>query len=184
MFYSFFMDGFAYAAEALTGRYIGEQNLRNLKSSVKITFLWGLAISLPFTLLYISVPDFILSLLTNDIQIIGLSHQYLIWIGIIPILTFASFLWDGVYTGATAVKEIRNTMLISGFIIFIPIYYILLPSMGNNALWLAFSLFMFSRGFWMTLWYKKAILSKILVKQNTQNSPPELCAKQARSLKK
>ena len=181
MFYSFFMDGFAYAAEALTGRYIGEQNLENLKSSVKVTFLWGVAISLPFTMLYITVPDFILGLLTNDSSIIELSHQYLLWIAIIPILTFASFLWDGVYTGATAVKEIRNTMLISGFVIFLPIYYLLLPSMGNHALWLAFSLFMFSRGFWMTVWYKKAILSKIISVKPEHNSPPELCAKQSRS---
>ncbi len=181
MFYSFFMDGFAYAAEALTGKYIGEQNLTKLKSAVKITFLWGLAISLPFTILYITIPHFILRLLTNDINIIQLSQQYLFWIEIIPILTFASFLWDGVYTGATAVKEIRNTMLISGLIIFLPIYYLLLPSMGNNALWLAFSIFMFSRGFWMTIWYKKAILNKITP---IQKQPPELYKKQSRSYRK
>ena len=181
MFYSFFMDGFAYAAEALTGRYIGEQSLPKLKSAIKITFIWGLAISLPFTVLYIFAPNFILNLLTNDVQIIELSHQYLFWIGIIPILTFASFLWDGVYTGVTAVKEIRNTMLISGFVIFIPVYYLLKPSMGNDALWLAFSLFMFSRGFWMTVWYKKAILSKIQLVLSPLDSPPELCAKQTSS---
>lgn len=184
MFYSFFMDGFAYAAEALTGKYIGQQDLPKLKQSVKIIFWWGLAISLPFTFLYILCPNFILSLLTNDSTIIAFSQQYLIWIAIIPILTFASFLWDGIYTGATAVKEIRNTMLISSFVIFLPIYYILLPSMGNNALWLAFSLFMFSRGFWMTLWYKKAILSKIKIKLSSHDMPIELCSKQSRPSKK
>ena len=109
-------------------------------------------------------PDFILNILTNDVQLIEYSHQYLFWIGLIPILTFASFLWDGVYTGATAVKEIRNTMLISAFVIFLPTYYFLLPIMGSHALWFAFSLFMFSRAFWQTLWYKKAILSHIINK--------------------
>ncbi len=161
LFFSFFMDGFAYAAESLTGRYIGEQNITKLKQSIKIIFIWGLILSLPFTILYTLFPNLILNILTNDTSLIKLSHQYLVWISIIPILTFTSFLWDGIYTGATAVKEIRNTMLISAFIIFIPLYYLLQPTMGSHALWFAFSLFMLSRGFWMTIWYKKAILNKI-----------------------
>jgi len=161
LFYSFFMDGFAYAAEALTGRYIGEQNRNKLKQSVKVVFLWGMVLSLPFTAIYILFPDFILSLLTNDRFLIESSRPYLFWVSIIPILTFASFLWDGVYTGATAVKEIRNTMLVSAFVVFVPTYYLLLPIMEIHALWLAFSLFMLSRALLMTIWYKKAIVKQI-----------------------
>lgn len=162
LFYSFFMDGFAYAAEALTGKYIGQQNSSKLKASIKITFIWGLVISIPFSVLYIFKPELILQLLTNDQAIIERTEEFIFWIGIIPMLTFASFLWDGIYTGATAVKAIRNSMVISGVLVFMPCYYLLLPVLGTHALWLAFCLFMFSRGFWMTLWYKKAILSKII----------------------
>lgn len=180
LFFSFFMDGFAYASEALTGRYIGERNLSKLKSAIRSTFLWGIILSIPFTLLYLFGNEFILRILTSDEGIIALAQEYMIWIVLIPILTFTSFLWDGVYTGATAIIEIRNSMLISGLVIFLPAYYLLLPVFNSHALWLAFSLFMFSRGFWMSLWYKKAVLSKIPTELAEQLSPPEQCQKQNR----
>lgn len=162
LFFSFFMDGFAYAGEALTGKYIGQGDKAKLQKSIKIIFLWGIYLSLPFTLLYIFGSDFILRILTNDASIIELAQDYKIWIAILPLLTFTSFLWDGIYIGATAVKSIRNTMLISGVIVFLPAYYFLLPILATHALWLAFSLFMFSRGFWMTLWYPSSILRKVI----------------------
>jgi MATE family multidrug resistance protein len=162
LFFSFFMDGFAYAAEALTGKYIGQNSLPKLKKAIKITFSWGFYLSLPFTFLYAFQDEWILSLLTDDANIARLAQEYHMWIVIIPLLTFASFLWDGIYIGATAVKPIRDTMIVSGLLIFLPAYYMLLPYMGNHALWLAFSLFMFGRGFFMTLWYKKAILSPFI----------------------
>ncbi len=160
LFFSFFMDGFAYAAEALTGKYIGQDNLAQLQKAIKVTFLWGFYLSLPFTLLYAFQNQWILSLLTDDINIARAAQDYHIWIVIIPLLTFSSFLWDGVYIGATAVKPIRDTMIVSGLFIFLPTYYILQPYLANHALWLAFSSFMFGRGFFMTIWYKKAILSR------------------------
>ena len=161
LFYSFFMDGFAYAAEALTGKYIGKRNISDLKLSVKVVFIWGLILSLPFTLLYAFQNDLILSLLTDDQSIINLASDYHIWIIIIPTLTFASFLWDGIYIGATASKDIRNTMIVSGVFVFLPSYYILFPYYQNHALWFSFSLFMIVRGALMTIWYRKAILNKM-----------------------
>ncbi len=162
LFYSYFMDGFAYAAEALTGKFIGQSNLKDLKQSVKVVFAWGLGLSLPFTLLYGFKNEWMLSLLTNDLAIIRLASEYHFWIVIVPILTFASFLWDGIYVGAAASKDIRNTMIVSGLVVFLPTYYALSPYYHNHALWFAFSLFMLSRGLLMTIWYKKAILNRII----------------------
>jgi MATE family multidrug resistance protein len=155
------MDGFAYAAEALTGKYIGQHSLAQLKQAIKVIFLWGFFLSLPFTLLYAFKEEWILSVLTDDIQIIALAQSYHIWIIIIPTLTFASFLWDGVYIGATAVKSIRNIMIVSGLLVFLPAYYMLKPYLDNHALWLAFSLFMLARGLLMTVWFPKSILSQL-----------------------
>ena len=77
---------------------------------------------------------------------------------LIPLITFAAFLWDGIYIGATAARAIRNTMLISAVGVFLPASLILMRFFGNHGLWIAFLLFMVARGLSMTLMAKKAVL--------------------------
>ncbi len=160
LLFSFFMDGFAYAGEALTGRYIGEKNPQGLQQTVKYLFLWGLMLSIPFTFLYIFANEPILRVLTNDAGIIHLAHRYTFWVCLLPLVSFASFLWDGVFIGATAGKAIRNTMAIAVLLIFAPIYIVLKIQMPVHALWLSFTLFMAARGILLTIWYKRAVLKQ------------------------
>ena len=77
---------------------------------------------------------------------------------LIPLITFAAFLWDGIYIGATASKAIRNTMIISSIFVFLPLWYVLVPIYSNHGLWIAFLGFMLARGISMTLSAKKNIL--------------------------
>ena len=76
-------------------------------------------------------------------------------------ITFAAFLWDGIYIGATASRAIRKTMLISALGVFLPASLILMPLFGNHGLWIAFLMFMVARGLSMTLMAKKAVFSGI-----------------------
>lgn len=161
LFFSFFIDGFAFAGEALVGKFIGAKEIQNLKKVVKLLFYWGLGLALVFTIIYIPGVNLILKLLTSQTEVIASAQPYLIWVILVPIATFASFIWDGVYIGATASKAMRNTLLISAFVVFTPVYYFLSPHFGNHALWLAMILFMFSRGVVQTILYKKAILKPI-----------------------
>ena len=78
-----------------------------------------------------------------------------------PIITFAAFIWDGIYIGATASKAIRNTMIISSIFVFLPTCYLLKPHLGNHGLWISFLCFMIARGITMTLMAKKNILDTI-----------------------
>ncbi len=96
MLFSFVVDGFAYAAEALIGRYVGSRNLVLLKKTIRILFLWGFIISIPFTIAYAFLGDQILFLLTDNAEIIEASKPYMIWIIFIPLAGFPSFLWDGI----------------------------------------------------------------------------------------
>ena len=155
--FSYFTDGFAYAGEALVGRFTGAHDAKQLRQTVKLLFLWGLLIALPFTLLYALFPDWFIGLISDQPGIIPMAHPYYVYLAAIPLITFTAFLWDGVYIGATAARAIRNTMLISALAVFLPASLILMPRYGNHGLWIAFLLFMVARGLSMTLMAKKAV---------------------------
>jgi MATE family multidrug resistance protein len=161
LFFSFFIDGFAFAGEALVGKFIGAKDTVNLKRVIKLLFYWGLGLALVFTIIYLPGVNLILKLLTTQSEVIASAQPFLIWVILVPIATFGSFIWDGVYIGATASKAMRNTLLISAFVIFAPVYYFLSPHLGNHALWLGMLLFMFSRGVVQTILYRKAILKPL-----------------------
>jgi len=146
LFFTYFIDGFANAAEALVGKHIGANNRYGLKILITKIFTWGFLISLPFAFSYFIFGKQLMLILTNLQNIITASGPYFIWIGIMPLISFAAFIWDGVYVGAMAAKAMRNSMLISSLLIFFPLYFILQPYLGNHGLWIAFNAFLFSRG--------------------------------------
>ena len=149
--FSYFTDGFAYAGEALVGRFTGAHDHENLKKTIKYLLLWGLGLSIPFTLLYWAFPETFIHLISDQPGIAEQARPYYIYMILIPVITFAAFLWDGIYIGATAAKEIRNTMIIASLIVFLPAWYFLMPIYGNHGLWIAFLLFMVARGVSMTV---------------------------------
>lgn len=158
--FSYFTDGFAYAGEAFVGRFTGAHDMTNLKKTVRYLLLWGLGLSIPFTLLYWAFPESFINLISDQPEVAEQARPYYIYMILIPVITFAAFLWDGIYIGATAAKEIRNTMIIASLLVFLPAWYILTPLYGNHGLWIAFLLFMVARGLSMTLmapriWKKK-----------------------------
>lgn len=157
--FSYFTDGFAYAGEALVGRFTGAHDPKQLRQTVKLLFLWGFFIALPFMVLYALFPDWFIRLVSDQPSIIPMAQPYHIYLAAIPLITFAAFLWDGVYIGATAARAIRNTMLISAVGVFLPATLLLMPRFGNHGLWIAFLLFMVARGLSMTLMAKKAVFS-------------------------
>jgi MATE family multidrug resistance protein len=161
MLFSFVADGFAYAAEALVGRFIGARSLAQLKKVIRLLFIWGVYISIPFTFAYAFFGEQILRLLTDNIMIIEASRPYIIWILFIPFAGFPSFIWDGIYIGATASKGMRNTMIIATVLIFIPAFFLTKGSMENHGLWLSLILFLLARGTGQTILAKKDIYNKI-----------------------
>lgn len=158
LFFSFFIDGFAFAGEALVGKYVGERNISKLKTTIRLLFYWGAGLALAFTLIYWPGVNIILKLLTSQAEIITNAQPYLIWVILIPVSSFSSFIWDGIYIGATASRTMRNTLIGSTFLVFAPVYFFLNASLGNHALWLGMLLFMFSRGIFQTMFYQKAII--------------------------
>ena len=159
--FSFFTDGFAYAGEALVGKFTGARKPLELKKVVRLLLVWGFALSLPFMLLYWAFPDTFIRLISNQSDLVTQARPYRVYMVLIPLITFAAFIWDGIYIGATASKAIRNTMLLASLLVFLPAWSLLMPIYGNHGLWMAFLLFMLARGVSMSLMARNAIFKPV-----------------------
>lgn len=160
MFFSYLIDGFAHASEALTGRFIGSGNRSSLKKLIRILFTWGAGIGLAFTLIYLLAGKAIIGLLTDIDVVRDNAAEYMFWVVLVPLISFAAFLWDGIYIGATAGKAMRNSMLIATAAVFFPVYLLAGKYLGNHGLWFAFILFMIARGIAMTIMAPGAVYSR------------------------
>lgn len=148
--FSYIMDGFAYAGEALTGKYIGAGNRQELQRTIRHLFGWGIALSLAFTLLYgIGGKEF-LGLLTNEQSVISASGDYFYWVLAIPLAGFAAFLLDSICIGATSTNIMLKAMVVASGSFFL-IYYSLHNVLHNHALWLGFIVYLALRGIMQAL---------------------------------
>ena len=147
--FSYMNDGFAYAAEALTGRFIGARDGRALRLCVKRCMMWCVVICIIYVSLYVGWWRELLGLFVEDgadaEQIIEYAGRYIGWIIIIPLAASWPFMMDGIMVGATQSRIMRNSMLWATAAYFL-LFFTLEPLIGNNALWLAFTSYMFLRG--------------------------------------
>ncbi len=140
------IDGFAYAAESLVGKYVGANSSELLKQSITALFVWSIGMGVVFSLLFFTFDSQLLSLYTDKPDIIALAQEYIWWTIFAPLINGICFIWDGIFLGATDTVALRNSMLICTFLIFLPVFFGLKGSLGNTALWLAMTLFMVARG--------------------------------------
>ena len=109
MIFSFFTDGFAYAGEALTGRFIGESSQDGVKSTIRQTFFWSLGVMVLFFLVYGVGGVPLLRLMTSDPGVVEAGREFIPWLLLMPVIGCPAFTWDGIFTGATASKDLRNS---------------------------------------------------------------------------
>lgn len=158
--FSYIMDGFAYAGEGLAGRYMGARNQAALNKTVRLLFGWGMGLSLFFTLLYALGGESFLGLLTNDPAVIAKAGTYFYWVLAIPLTGFAAFLWDGIFIGMTATRQMLYSMLVASGSFFL-MYYAFCGTMGNHALWMAFLVYLSLRGVIQSILGRKIIYNQI-----------------------
>ncbi|MCD8071967.1 MAG: MATE family efflux transporter, partial [Alistipes sp.] len=144
-FFSYMSDGFAYAAEAITGRFTGARDFTLLRKAIQYMFFWSLGIAVLFVAVYIAFGSNIVGIFTDSPDIIATARKYLGWIVVVPLVGFAPFLMDGILIGATRTRILRDSMFVAA-VAFFALYYIFFPYLGNNALWLSFVAFLIVRG--------------------------------------
>ena len=109
LLFSYFTDGFAFAGEALTGRFVGMRWPSMVRLTVDYTFAWSMGIAVIFVFIYAFFGDSLLRLLTSDPAVVSAAHQFMPWLFLFPLVSCPAFTWDGIYTGATATKPMRDS---------------------------------------------------------------------------
>ena len=153
LFFSYFMDGFAYAGEALCGRYRGADNTTAFRETLRHLFGWALAVTLAFTLLYIAGSMDIVCLLTDEVEVRHAARDYIWWVWLIPVAGAAAFIWDGVFVGITDGRGMLVATAVAT-VAFAVIYLLTKDTMGNDGLWLAQVVYLALRGLMQTVWYR------------------------------
>jgi len=155
-FTAYVLDAYAHAAEAMVGEALGDKNIKKIKQAVKACLIWSLWSSLIFSCLYVIAGQQIIALLTDIEEVRLYSESYLIWLMMMPVVAVWSYLYDGVFIGATWSKEMRNVMLMAVLIVYLPVW-LLSQSLGNHGLWLSMILFLAARGGLMAWYYRKKL---------------------------
>jgi MATE family multidrug resistance protein len=157
---AFALDGLAHAAEALVGRATGARDRHALQRSVQLTLRWSLCFAIGFSVLFWITGPIFVRVLTDIPEVIDTTLRYLPWMIAAPVIAFWAYLYDGVFVGATRAKEMRNNMVVSTFLVFVPAWFAF-QFLGNHGLWLAFMFFMASRGIGMHYYYRRRVLPGI-----------------------
>lgn len=155
--FSYMMDGFAYAGEALAGRYCGAGNTPMLHRAVRGLLRCGVVVMLFFTLLYAVAGGQILRIFTSSETILDAARDYAVWAVLVPVCSFLAFILDGIVVGITATWIMRNAMFCAT-IVFFAVYAVLMPLLGNAGLWIAFLAYLLMRGVVQLALSKRRIL--------------------------
>lgn len=147
--YSYVMDGFAFAAEALCGRFYGAKDNVSFRSALKGVWRWSVVLTIAFTLVYALGGEDFMRLLTDDDSIRTAAMEYMPWAVAIPVCGMAAFVWDGVFVGITNTMGMLLGTAVGASVFFL-VYLTLHSTMHNHALWLAFNAYLLLRG--LTQW--------------------------------
>lgn len=153
------VDGFAFAAESLVGKFKGAGDIVNLKKSIFYSLFWGVGLGVLGTIVYMLLGDRIVTVFTNQDVVILTAQTVLIWTILAPLINSICFIWDGVYIGATSTAPMRNSMLFATILVFVPVFYFTVETLGVHALWLAMISFMIARGIALSLLAPKHIFN-------------------------
>ena len=158
MLFSYFVDGFAYAGEALVGKEYGAS--RSLASSphrlvriVRLLFAWSLGVGLLFTLLFAVWSEECYLAMTDDMEVLSRLADYTLWLIAMPLVSTLAFMWDGVYAGATAGKQIRNAMIYAA-LGFVTCYLATYWWLGIQGLYIAYFAHLVARVVYLTVAWK------------------------------
>ena len=153
--YSYIMDGFAYAGEAICGKYYGAGNAPSFHACIRRLFAWGVIMTVVYTAAYYFGANDILHVLSNEQTVIEASEPYLLWVALIPVAGMGAFIWDGVFIGITDSRGMLLSCFVAA-IVFAIMLSLFFTTMGNHALWLALLSYLLARGVMQTILFWRA----------------------------
>ncbi len=147
------LDGFAFAAEGLSGQRLGARDLPGFYRAVHRCALWSAITALVVSVGLLAASAPMIAVLTDLDNIRALMRTYYPWLVLLPLLAAPAYLLDGVFVGASETRYMMSTMLLSLLGVFLPLWY-LTQGLGNHGLWLSFAAFNLARGITLYLCYR------------------------------
>lgn len=132
---AYFLDGLAFAAEALVGRAIGAAHRAGLIAAARLTSIWAVLVSAALSLVLLLTGAPLIDLLSVDTGVRQAARVYLPWAALAPLAGVCAFQLDGIFIGATRSADMRRAMLFS-LLVFMVAWWLLRP-WGNHGLWAA-----------------------------------------------
>ena len=157
LLFSYIMDGFAYAGEALGGRFWGARNGQAFREVVGRLFVWGAGMTVLFTILYVVGGMSFLRLLTDEDSVVSAAREFVWWAYLIPVAGVAAFVWDGIFIGITQTRGMLLSAALASVVFLAGVTW-LMPLMGNHGLWLSMLLYLAVRGAVQSVIYRKRCL--------------------------
>lgn len=151
---AYFLDGLAFAAEALVGRALGARDRAGFRAAVRVSTLWAVLVALLVSSVYFIAGPWVVDALTTDPETRAAARIYLPWASLAPLAGVLAFQLDGIFIGATRSVEMRNAMLFSTAV-FVLAWWLLQP-WGNHGLWAALYVNYVARTFSLG-WYYPAL---------------------------
>jgi MATE family multidrug resistance protein len=139
------LDGFAFSAEALVGQAVGARAVPILRRASVVASLWGLGASVLLALGFLVFGGMIVDLMAKNTAVQEAARLYLPWMALAPVLALASFMFDGIFIGATRTADMRNMMFLSA-LVYGAAALVLVPTFGNHGLWAALLVSFVARG--------------------------------------
>ncbi|WP_065332785.1 MATE family efflux transporter [Tritonibacter mobilis] len=133
---AFALDGFAFSAEALVGGAVGARDPARLRRAAVVSSYWGVGFSVVLAMVFWWGGPALIDLMATAPQVRETARLYLIWVALAPLISVASFMFDGIYIGATWTRDMRIAM-IQAVGIYVIALVIFVPALGNHGLWLA-----------------------------------------------
>ncbi|WP_050603306.1 MATE family efflux transporter [Ruegeria sp. 6PALISEP08] len=151
---AFALDGFAFSAEALVGGAVGARDRYQLRRASIMASQWGIGGAVVLGALFFLAGPALIDLMSTSPEVRLASRDYLFWAALAPVIGVASWMFDGIYIGATWTRAMRNAM-IQSVAIYVVALFILVPSFGNHGLWAALMVLNIARGATMGWRYPK-----------------------------
>lgn len=142
---AFALDGFAFAAEALVGSAVGARDRARVRRASVMASQWGVGGALLLGAVFFLAGPALIDLMSTAPEVRLAGREFLFWAALAPVIGVASWMFDGIYIGATWTRAMRNAMLQS-VAIYVVALVILVPAFGNHGLWAALMVLNIARG--------------------------------------
>jgi MATE family multidrug resistance protein len=151
---AFALDGFAFSAEALVGGAVGARDPQRLRRAALVSSHWGIGLAALLALGFWGLGPMLIDLMTTAPEVRETGRTYLMWVALAPLVSVASYMFDGIYIGATWTRDMRIAALQS-VAVYVGALLVLVPALGNHGLWLALMVLNLTRAVTLALRYRR-----------------------------